>query len=60
VGRHQTVLEQSGTQYQRVAANDPLVVVDGKLITGQNQQSASEYALVLLHAMTGKSPVVRG
>jgi putative intracellular protease/amidase len=54
----QTVLEQSGSLYQRVAPNDPLVVVDGKLITGQNQQSASEYALVLLHAMTGNSPVV--
>jgi len=54
----QTVLEQAGSVYQRVAPNDPLVVVDGKLITGQNQQSASEYALVLLHAMTGNSPVV--
>jgi putative intracellular protease/amidase len=54
----QTVLEQSGSLYQRVAPNDPLVVRDGKLVTGQNQQSASEYALVLLHAMTGNSPVV--
>ena len=54
----QTVLEQAGSLYQRVAPNDPLVVIDGKLITGQNQQSASEYALVLLHAMTGASPVV--
>jgi putative intracellular protease/amidase len=54
----QTVLEQAGSIYQRVAPNDPLVVVDGKLITGQNQQSASEYALVLLHAMTGNCPIV--
>ena len=53
----QTVLEEAGTVYTRVAPNDPLVVVDGKLVTGQNQQSASEYALVLLHAMTGSSPV---
>jgi putative intracellular protease/amidase len=53
----QKVLEEAGTKYQRVAPNDPLVVQDGKLITGQNQQSASEYALVLLHAMTGASPV---
>ena len=53
----QTVLEEAGTVYSRVAPNDPLVVVDGKLVTGQNQQSASEYALVLLHAMTGTSPV---
>jgi putative intracellular protease/amidase len=55
----QTVLEQAGTVYSRVAPNDPLVVIDGKLVTGQNQQSASEYALVLLHAMTGSSPVTR-
>jgi putative intracellular protease/amidase len=54
----QTVLEQAGSLYQRVAPNDPLVVRDGNLITGQNQQSASEYALVLLHTMTGSSPVV--
>jgi putative intracellular protease/amidase len=55
----QTVLEEAGTHYTRVAPNDPLVVIDGKLVTGQNQQSASEYALVLLHAMTGSSPVTQ-
>ena len=55
----QTVLEEAGTHYTRVAPNDPLVVIDGKLVTGQNQQSASEYALVLLHAMTGSSPVTK-
>ncbi len=53
----QTVLEQAGTVYSRVAPNDPHVVIDGKLVTGQNQQSASEYALVLLHAITGSTPV---
>jgi putative intracellular protease/amidase len=53
----QTVLEEAGSIYSRVAPNDPYVIQDGKLITGQNQQSASEYALVLLHAMTGHSPV---
>ena len=53
----QTVLEQVGSSYSRVAPNDPYVVRDGQLVTGQNQQSASEYALVLLHAMTGESPV---
>jgi putative intracellular protease/amidase len=56
----QTVLEEAGSIYSRVAPNDPLVIRDGKLVTGQNQQSASEYALVLLHAMTGKSPVSLG
>jgi putative intracellular protease/amidase len=53
----QTVLEQAGSHYSRVAPDDPYVIRDGKLVTGQNQQSASEYALVLLHAMTGQSPV---
>jgi putative intracellular protease/amidase len=53
----QTVLEEVGSIYSRVGANDPHVVKDGKLVTGQNQQSASEYALVLLHTMTGQSPV---
>jgi putative intracellular protease/amidase len=53
----QTVLEEVGSKYARVGANDPYVIRDGKLLTGQNQQSASEYALVLLHMMTGQSPV---
>jgi putative intracellular protease/amidase len=55
----QTVLEETGATYKRVGANDPCVVVDGKLVTGQNQQSASEYALALLHVMSGQSPVSR-
>jgi putative intracellular protease/amidase len=54
----QTVLEEAGSNYSRVGANDPYVIKDGKLVTGQNQQSASEYALVLLHTMTGESPVL--
>jgi putative intracellular protease/amidase len=54
----QTVLEAVGSTYSRVGANDPYVIRDGKLVTGQNQQSASEYALVLLHAITGGSPVL--
>ena len=53
----QTVLEEVGSLYSRVAPNDPYVIRDGKLVTGQNQQSASEYALVLLHAMTGQTPI---
>jgi putative intracellular protease/amidase len=54
----QTVLEEAGSSYSRVAPNDPYVIRDGKLITGQNQQSASEYALAFLHTLTGLSPVV--
>jgi putative intracellular protease/amidase len=54
----QTVLEENGAFYSRAGrANDPCVVVDGKLVTGQNQQSASEYALALLHVMAGRTPV---
>ena len=54
----QTVLEETGAFYSRAAgANDPCVVIDGKLVTGQNQQSASEYALALLHLMAGRTPV---
>jgi putative intracellular protease/amidase len=51
------VLEEAGSKYSRVGANDPYVIRDGRLVTGQNQQSASEYALTLLHAMTGSTPV---
>jgi putative intracellular protease/amidase len=53
----QTVLEEAGGVYSGVAPYDPYVIRDGKLVTGQNQQSASEYALVLLHAIFGTSPV---
>ncbi len=53
----QTVLEEVGSLYTRVAPNDPYVVTDSKLVTGQNQQSASEYALVFLHKLTGNNPV---
>ncbi len=53
----QTVLEESGSKYSRVAPNDPYVIRDGHLITGQNQQSASEYALTFLHMLTGHDPV---
>jgi putative intracellular protease/amidase len=53
----QTVLEETGAVYTSTDVYSPCVVVDGKLVTGQNQQSASEYALALLHKITGHSPV---
>jgi putative intracellular protease/amidase len=53
----QTILEKAGVVYSRVGANDPYVIKDGKLVPGQNQQSASEYALVLLRTLLGKRPV---
>jgi putative intracellular protease/amidase len=52
----QTVLEATGAEYSRVAPDDPYVVLDGRLLTGQNQQSASAYALTFLDALSGKSP----
>jgi putative intracellular protease/amidase len=36
----QRVLEDAGGAYVRVAPNDPYVIRDGKLVTGQNQQSS--------------------
>ncbi len=53
----QKVLEDAGTQYTSVEYTEPCVVADGRLITGQNQQSATEYGVVLLHAITGTTPV---
>ena len=53
----QKVLEDAGAIYSSDTWLAPKVVVDGKLVTGQNQQSASEYGIVLYHAMAGRSPV---
>ncbi|MGF7179325.1 hypothetical protein [Tunturiibacter psychrotolerans] len=53
----QTVLESTGAVYSSVQPYTPKVIVDGKLITGQDQSAASEYALAFLHLMTGHSPV---
>jgi putative intracellular protease/amidase len=54
----QKVLEETGAHYQEAGPDAPCVVVDGKLLTGQNQQSASEYGIVLYHLLSGHSPVV--
>jgi putative intracellular protease/amidase len=53
----QKVLEDAGGFYTNVEPYTPKVVIDGRLITGQDQSAASEYALALLHLMTGHSPV---
>jgi putative intracellular protease/amidase len=45
------------TSLSHIVLSANSIVVDGDLVTGQNQQSASEYALALLHAMAGQSPV---
>ena len=53
----QKVLEGAGAIYSSIQPYTPKVIVDGRLITGQDQSAASEYALALLHLMTGHSPV---
>ncbi len=53
----QKILEDTGAIYTSIQPYTPKVVIDGKLITGQDQSAASEYALALLHLMTGHSPV---
>jgi putative intracellular protease/amidase len=53
----QTVLEEAGAVYTSGKPYFPRVIVDGRLITGQDQSAASEYALTLLHMMMGQSPV---
>jgi putative intracellular protease/amidase len=56
----QRVLEDAGAQYSETEYTQPRVIEDGRLVTGQNQQSASEYGLVLLHALTGHTPISAG
>jgi putative intracellular protease/amidase len=53
----QKILEATGAVYSSTEAYKPKVIVDGKLITGQDQSAASEYGLALLHLMTGQNPV---
>ena len=55
----QTVLEEAGGLYSSIQPYTPKVIIDGKLITGQDQSAASEYAIALLHLMSGHSPVSR-
>jgi putative intracellular protease/amidase len=56
----QRVLEEVGAEYSATEYTQPRVVTDGRLVTGQNQQSASEYGLALLHVLTGHSPTSQG
>ena len=50
----QQVVESTGALYSCAAPQTPHVVVDGRLITGQNQQSASEYGIAFYQLMAGK------
>ncbi|MGF7183206.1 type 1 glutamine amidotransferase domain-containing protein [Tunturiibacter psychrotolerans] len=53
----QPILEKAGAHFTAAEPNGLRVVVDGKLITGQSQFSASEYSIVFHHLLTGQSPV---
>lgn len=53
----QPTMEAAGIRFMAGENWTPKVVIDGKLITGQNQQSASEYAIAFNHLLTGASPV---
>lgn len=55
----QPVLEAAGVRFSNVAPWGVCVVVEGKLVTAQNQQSASEYTIALHEAVAGQSPVIR-
>jgi len=54
----QPIMEQAGIQYIHTEPWEVRVVVDGKLITGQNQQSASEYAIAYNHLLAETNPVI--
>jgi putative intracellular protease/amidase len=56
----QPVMEAAGMRFSCAEPWNVRVVVDGNLITGQNQQSASEYSIAFNHLLAGKSPVVGG
>jgi hypothetical protein len=53
----QPVLEKAGAHFSCAEPNGLRVVVDGKMVTGQSQYSASEYSIVFHHLLTGRSPV---
>lgn len=55
----QPVMEKAGIKFSHVEPWGIQVVVDGKLITGQNQQSASEYSIAFNHILYGNNPVVQ-
>jgi putative intracellular protease/amidase len=52
------VLVKAGVEFVHVGPWSIRVVVDGLLITGQNQQSASEYAIAYNHLLNKESPVL--
>jgi len=54
----QPVMERAGIKFVHTTPWNLQVVVDGKLITGQNQQSASDYAIAFTHLLNESNPVL--
>jgi putative intracellular protease/amidase len=54
----QPAMEQAGIRFVSTEPHGVCVVIDGKLVTGQNQQSASSYGLAFYHTLTGNNPVL--
>ncbi len=54
----QPIMEKAGIDFVHVEPWGVRVVVDGKLVTGQNQMSATEYAIAFNHMLAGKNPVL--
>ena len=53
----QPAMEKAGVEFACAEPHGVCVVVDGKLVTAQNQQSPSEYGLAFHHALVGDTPV---
>ena len=55
----QPAMEAAGIDFVHVEPQGVRVVVEDMLVTGQNQQSASEYALQFNHLLYGVDPVLK-
>lgn len=54
----QVEMEKAGIVYSASTDVGTQVVIDGKLITGQNQKAASEYSIAFIHLLFGNDVVV--
>lgn len=53
----QIEMEKAGINFRKTDPWGINVQIDGNIISGQNQQSASEYAIAYTHILFGKNPV---
>lgn len=53
----QTTIQEAGIDFEAAQPHQLRVVVDGQLVTGQNQQSASEYGLALYRQVVRSNPL---